>query len=465
MLDNVSQDIDRLGAAAAGIRGEALPAEIVTILRQRVLDTVGCLVAGYNVGVSDEIRAYVQAQGGTPEATMLPYGTKTTIGLASLAHATYIHGLEISDIAPRATAHPGNEIVPLALSIAERDGLGGRAIMAAVAAGYEIEIRIGRTFFPSAFYGGWWTPGLLGGIGAAVTAGHALGLNAAQQANNIGIILNLNPTAMAKANEEGGSIKWIIGGHASASGYFSAVMAKAGIVGMKDVLGGFVNTINTDNHPERLLEGINPDGSLSQWELLSGIITKHYSTVGPLTSCLDATFDMLADHGLKADDIVDIEAECMRRTAVFNTVHPENEITARASLPYCLAVAIYTGDRGQLVGPGFRAEMLKNPTVHAIAEKVRIVENEEYERQYPAKSLAKVTLTTRSGARHTKEVDRSARGRYLHPTDKDISDKFKLIAEPILGAATANRIIDQVYDLPNMRDVSQLVRDLTLPKA
>ena len=90
-----------LGRAAAGLKLENLPAEVVQRAKQRVLDTVGCLVAGYDAGIADEIRQFVAAQGGSPEATLLPGGQKTTISNAVLAHATYIHGLELSDAAPR----------------------------------------------------------------------------------------------------------------------------------------------------------------------------------------------------------------------------------------------------------------------------------------------------------------------------------------------------------------------------
>ena len=67
--------------------------------------------------------------------------------MAAFVHAACIHGLELSDVAPRGTVHPGNEIIPCALAIAERDHLPGKAVMAAIAAGYETEIRIGRSLF------------------------------------------------------------------------------------------------------------------------------------------------------------------------------------------------------------------------------------------------------------------------------------------------------------------------------
>jgi 2-methylcitrate dehydratase PrpD len=446
-----------LGRAAAGLDLAKLPAEVVMRAKQRVLDTVGCLVAGYGAGIAQTIRDYTLAQGGSAEATLLPDGQKTTASLVSFAHAAYIHGLELSDAAPRGTAHPGNEVIPPVLAVAERRGLGGSAIIPAVVAGYEVEIRIGRAIFPSAFYRGWWTPGLLGAIGSAVASGHVMGLDAVGLDNAVGIALNLTPTAMARANEEGESVKWLIGGQSCMAGLIAAEMAARGVKGMHDVAGGWLKVIADDIYPERLLEGIAADGSFTQWELLSGIVTKHYATVGPLTSALDATFDLITEHNIRPEDIQELEANCMRRTAIFNTRHPENEVTARASLPYCLAVAVCTRDRAQLLGPAFRPEILRDPGIAAIADRVRITENEEYERQYPARSLARVTIRLRNGSVVSEEVDRSERGRYLTPTDNEIEEKFRLIAIPVLGKVKAERVIALLRKLETLPNLSELL--------
>ena len=129
---NAGTELVKLGAALAGLRIDNLPAEVLQRSKQRVLDTLGCLVAGYDAGIADGIRDYVLAQGGAAQATLLPGGQQTTVALAGLAHATYIHGLELSDAAPRGTVHPGNEIVPVVLALAERHGLGGAAMLPAL---------------------------------------------------------------------------------------------------------------------------------------------------------------------------------------------------------------------------------------------------------------------------------------------------------------------------------------------
>jgi 2-methylcitrate dehydratase PrpD len=57
----------------------------------------------------------------------------------------------LPDAAQRGTVHPGCEIVSVALAVAERAELGGAALLPAVVAGYETEIRFGRAIHPQAF--------------------------------------------------------------------------------------------------------------------------------------------------------------------------------------------------------------------------------------------------------------------------------------------------------------------------
>src|SRR5262249_53337099 len=111
-------------------------------------------------------------------------------------------------------------------------------------------------------------------------------------------------------------------------------------------------------------------------------------------------------------------------------------------------------------GPAFRKEVLTDKAVYAAAEKVRITENEDYERQYPARSLARVTITLNNGKSYTQEDDRSARPRYLTPTDGDIEKKFRQVATPVLGAAKTGKVVTLALGLEKLRDVGELVQAL-----
>jgi 2-methylcitrate dehydratase PrpD len=448
-----------LGRAAASLRIDSLPPAVVKRAKQRFLDTIGCLVAGYDDGIASEIRSYVLAQGGKPEATLLPVGTKTTAGLAGLAHAAYIFGLELSDAAPRGTVHPGCEIVSIALAVAERERLGGAAILPALVAGYETEIRFGRALHPHAFYKGWSTIGLLGAIGPAVTAAHLMGLGAEQIGEAIGVVLSLTPAATGRVSQ-GGSVKWLVGGHACATGLLAADMAARGTQGNPDAVRIWLPVISEQNQPERLTEGISEDGRFEQWELLSGVVTKYYATVGPIAAAIEATFRLIADHDIDAARVEEVHAECSRRTAIFNEPHPKTDHAARGSLPHCLAVALLTRDPAQLVGPAYRPGALRDERTRALAARVRVTENPDYERQYPARSLVRITIRLAGGAQHSLEVDRSEIGRYLDPTDEDIESKFRMIAGPALGKAKTGAVIEMVRRMETLPDVGGLVASL-----
>ena len=113
-----------------------------------------------------------------------------------------------------------------------------------------------------------------------------------------------------------------------------------------------------------------------------------------------------------------------------------------------------------LLGPAFRPEVLNDKAIRAAADKVRITENEDYERQYPARSLARVTITLRNGKSYSQEDDRSARRRYLTPTDEDIEHKFRLIAKPVLGAAKTDKVVALVRTLETLPAIDGLIEAL-----
>jgi 2-methylcitrate dehydratase PrpD len=234
-------------------------------------------------------------------------------------------------------------------------------------------------------------------------------------------------------------------------------MAARGTYGHNDAVKIFLPVVSEQNNPERLTEGIAADGAFTQWELTSGVLTKYYATVGPIAAPLDAVFALIRQHDIKAGDIEEIHADCTRRTAIFNNPKPDTDHTARASLPYCIAVAACTRDPALLLGPAYQPSMLANAEFQAMARRVRITANEDYERQYPARSLCRITITLRGGAQYSLEVDRTANPRYLKPSDADIESKFRLIAEPVLGKVGADRVVALVSRIDTLPDVRELV--------
>jgi 2-methylcitrate dehydratase PrpD len=95
-----------------------------------------------------------------------------------------------------------------------------------------------------------------------------------------------------------------------------------------------------------------------------------------------------------------------------------------------------------------------------MASRVKITENEDYENQYPARSLARITLKLRNGQSHSTVVDRSERGRYLTPTDADIEGKFRLLVAPVLGPAKTDKLVGLCGRFEALGDMRELIDTL-----
>ena len=114
-------------------------------------------------------------------------------------------------------------------------------------------------------------------------------------------------------------------------------------------------------------------------------------------------------------------------------------------------------DFALLLGPAYQPDMLRNAEFNAMAKRVRITENDDYEKQYPARSLCRVTIRLRRGESHSIEVDRTEIARYLNPSDADIENKFRLIATPVLGRARADKVVNLVQGFEKLANVDELM--------
>ena len=111
----------------------------------------------------------------------------------SLAGATLLNGYLVTavtmcDVHRATMTHVTPEIVPPALAIAERDGLSGRDLLVAIAAGCEVTTRIGIGLdYPVFRARGWHGPGILGPFGAAAAVGSLLKFDADTMARAFGL--------------------------------------------------------------------------------------------------------------------------------------------------------------------------------------------------------------------------------------------------------------------------------------
>jgi 2-methylcitrate dehydratase PrpD len=121
--------------------------------------------------------AAAASNGDTGPGSAVIYGDPTPVSaeVAALVNGTAGHGFDFDDLHLPTMSHPGCVVIPAAIAMALERGADGRALLAAVAAGYEPMLRAGMA--AGLRYGelGFHATGVLGPLGSAVAAAKLLG--------------------------------------------------------------------------------------------------------------------------------------------------------------------------------------------------------------------------------------------------------------------------------------------------
>src|SRR3954469_19723831 len=132
---------------AASLAYDALPPELVELIKQIVLDTLGVAIGASGLAPEARVVAeYVEALGGRPESTVYGFGFKAPAPWAAFVNGSLGHMLDYDDVG--AGGHVGIATVPVAFAVAEKlgaeklGGVSGRDLITAIAAGTDLHTRL-----------------------------------------------------------------------------------------------------------------------------------------------------------------------------------------------------------------------------------------------------------------------------------------------------------------------------------
>ncbi|MGH7028965.1 MAG: MmgE/PrpD family protein, partial [Stellaceae bacterium] len=237
----MAQETVRLAGYAAALRYDDLPAEIVRRAKECIADTVAAIICGAALPWSRIVIRYAERTGpGGGSHILGSGGPAVTAPAAALANGALAHAFELDSLTrPGAGVHPGATLLPPALAIAQQQGLGGRALIAAFVAGCEVMVRIGRATGHTNEERGFHAPGNTGPFGGAVAGGHLLGLDERAMTNALGIAGSLACGLLEFARAgTGAMVKRLHLGRAAESGVLAASLAADGFEGPRSVIEG-----------------------------------------------------------------------------------------------------------------------------------------------------------------------------------------------------------------------------------
>ena len=282
---------------AANLQYEDLPAEVIATAKRLVLDSLGAALAGTTMGDGcRETLAVVRASGGVPESSVLGTSERTSAVMAALANGATVHALNYDAIGARG-GHPGAFGLTAPLAMAERvRGVDGREFIASLVAGVEVEMRAVAALIEAGvdtrqnFLEGQ----VLSYVGATLSAGRVLGLNAEEMDSALGLMLmQVSGTRQVVLYGDPPS-KGIYAAFPNQGGVLSALMAKEGLEGRCLAIEGQAGLFNMFYAgvyaPEALRDGLG-----ERFHILETVF-KPWATSGMCHPFIDAALKLLEEH-------------------------------------------------------------------------------------------------------------------------------------------------------------------------
>lgn len=436
-----------------------VPAATLLQAKRSMLDAIGCGLQGSGLPWCRIAEDVARVEGGAPAATAWGTDLVTSRTLAAWTNGTACHAFEFDDVHMGGMYHPGALTVSAAMAVGEPDGVDGRTILTAVIAGSEVGARIGRAVGTQHFLAGFHPQGTIGVFAAAASASRALGLDANAVHHALGIAGSHASGLMGA--QRGAMVKRLHSGHAAQSGVQSALLAARGFTGTVDVLeaefGSFTSTMAGGGPVDldRLTDGLG-----ERWET-DDVAFKPYPSCAAAQASIEVARLVRIAHDLSAGEIERVRLRTSHHVHTHSgwRYQPEGITAAQMSIGYGVARMLM---EGTLEARHFTDEQVADPDTVAFAGRVTVVPDEALDALGPDRRYAaSIDITTTDGRTlHGRIDDRP--GNTSNPlSDDHLRRKFHSLADPAIGAESAQRVeamVDSIESLGSVADLAALLR-------
>jgi 2-methylcitrate dehydratase PrpD len=436
-----------------------LPEAVVPWVKAAVLDFLAVSAAGSQADGVEILNTYVQGQYAKGSATVIGRSNRMSAEAAALLNGTISHWEEYDDATFGMWGHPSVALMPALFAVAETEGGSGKDFIVSYVAGFEACAKVGRLITPQQVKLGWHPTATVGTIGAATAVGRLLGLDPVQIENAIGMA---GSHSSGLRIQFGTMVKPLHAGLASRGGLASAMLSRAGFVGMPGVIEhphGFAHALSggapadIEAFERRLgdpLEIVDP-----------GLAFKRFPSNFQTQSAATGALSLRHKHGIQPEQIEEIVV-LANHLMKLSLIHPEPKtgLEAKLSLNYAIAAALVDG---QLEVEQYRLDRVQDPQIRAMLKKIRLE---------PHPEMAGVDFTQGAHFLFVELIAKLTDGREVrervsegfsvpgvegsapHP---QLLDKFRRNARRILSNERVETIINIVNDLENLKNVGEVI--------
>jgi 2-methylcitrate dehydratase PrpD len=437
---------DKLVSFAQKTSYKDFPQGVIHQAKRCFLDLIGVALGGATQPLVQILTTTLKETGGTPQATVISHGFKTSLLNAAFINGAMAHALDFDDTHIGSIIHPSAPVIPAILAAGEWRGATGKAAVEAFVIGFEVETRIGLGLGSKHYNRGWHTTSTCGRFGAAVAAGKLIGLSPLQMSRAMGLAAT---QASGLRLAFGTMTKPFHPGKSAFDGLLSALLAEKDFTCAPNMLEGpkgFAEALGDDDtNLNRMVKNLG-----KKYEILN-------NTFKPYAACLlthptiDGVFELKKRYDLKAGEVDEISCEIARFCLdAAGQKEPKTGLAGKFSVYYCAALPFFEETVGEDM---FTAEKVQSAPIAALQKKVKTRVNSSLK-----DTEARVTITSKDGKKYSVFIDKPKGDPRNPPTDTELENKFRSLAGNILPQRKIDALVEMIWNLEKVKNLGELLR-------
>jgi 2-methylcitrate dehydratase PrpD len=414
----------KIAAFVRGLSRADLPAGVISQAQRCLLDLAGVAAAGSRspaAGIANSF-AVAETRG---EARLLLDGRRAGRTGAAFAGATTIDAFDAHDGHVLTKGHAGAALLPAALALVDGGAdCDGEGFLTAMVVGYEVATRAGIALHASV--SDYHCSGAWNALGCAAIGARLLDLDESQLAHALGAAEYFGPRGQILRVCASPSMLKDGSGWGAHAGVSAALLAQSGFTGA----------------PALTAQGPVWKDLGSRWLILEQYFKPH-PVCRWAQPAIEAVLSLKTEH----DEVAAIHVESFKEAVDLgsNCPAPRTSDEAQYSITYPVAASLVFGK------VELEPTALEDWRVARLMKVTTLEAKSEFSARFPAERWARVRLELRDGRTLVSEPAR-APGNPENPlSDVQMREKYRSLAEPVLGAKRSARIERLVDDLATQR--------------
>ena len=407
------------------------------------LNWVGCAVGAAKHESAEAALGGVKMLQPAPQSSVLGRGDKVDMASAALVNGITSHTFDFDDTHLKTIIHPAGPVASALLALAEVTGASGRQVIDALVIGIDVACRIGNAMYPDHYDRGWHITGSTGTVGAAAGCARLLGLDEKHTAWALGVAAS-QPIGMRE--QFGSMTKPFHPGGAARAGLTSALLAKH----------GFTASARALEAPRGYIQVVSPK---KDWNEITGELGGRFeisfNTYKPFACgiVIHPTIDaatQLREKGVKAEDVERVELRVHPLVLeLTGKKEPQDGLQAKFSVYHGFAAGLIFGRAGETE---YDDHVVTRDDMVALRRKVVAAVDDSID-----EAAADVTAVLKDGRKVHVFVEHAIGSLERPLSDRQLEEKFHYLADPVLGAGKAGKLIEACWNLGSARDVRAIV--------